>query len=534
LNPSSVPKQFRWARLLTVVAIAVAFASIGEAGAQRENVLRLAGPVQGPETLDPAQTRDLSTVSILRQIYRGLVFYDDDLQPVPELAESYDVSEDGLAYTFLLRSDATFQDGSPLTADDVAFSLARAVDPDTVEGDTSLLAGPSFLSDIEGYDDVITNESDELSGVESIDDRTVKITLSAPRATFLMKLASTPAAIVNKEQVESDSTWWARPNGSGPYRVRAWEPGDSIELERYDDFVLGQPKIDRIEIRLGARALQSFNLYQADEIDIDSISLFNVDQVIDPSGEFADQVQTIKPFGFGFLAFRTDVEPLDDPHIREALQLIFPREELAEIAFNGQAEVASGLIPEGMLGHDWEPALPATDPEAARSAIAASRYGSADRVPPIRIYTAGALAAEVLRDVAREELGLTIHVFVLDWLDYLDRLSGDALPGYELYWAADYPDPESILLALFGTNEPDNFTGYSNPDVDELLSQAAVEADPVARAGLYAEAQRLILADNAVIPAYMDVQYVVVKPFVENVRLTPMGILRFETITIEG
>jgi oligopeptide transport system substrate-binding protein len=534
LNSKRPVRRARWAQSLTLIVILLSGAwSLSAAGAQSQDALRLAGPIQGPETLDPAQTRDLSTVSILRQIYRGLMYYDDELNPVPELAESYEVTEDGLTYTFRLRPGATFQDGSPLTADDVAFSLARAVDPDTVEGDTSLLAGPSFLSDIAGYADVVTNTADELSGVQVVNDATLTISLAAPRATFLMKLAAVPAAIVSREEVESDSTWWARPNGSGPYRVRDWEPGESIELERYDEFVLGRPEIDRIQIRLGGRALQSFNLYQADEIDIDAVSLFDVDQVLDPNGEFADQVRSTSPFGFGIIAFRTDVEPLDDPHIREALQLVFPREELAEITFSGQVDVARGLIMDGMLGQQWEPVLPPTDPDAARKAITESKYGTAEQVPPIRIYTAGALAAEVLRDVAQEELGLTIEVLALEWFDFLDRLSAEAVPGYELYWAADYPDPESILLSLWGTGQPDNFTGYSNPEVDRVLAQAMNETDLSARAALYAEAQRLVLADNVVIPAYMDVQYVVIKPHVQNVTLTPLGILRYESISID-
>ena len=110
--------------------------------------------------------RDLSAVTLLRQIYRGLIFYDDDLNPVPELAESYDLSADGLTYTFVLRAGASFQDGSPITANDVAFSLSRAVNPDTVEGDTSFLAGPTFLSDIVGFADVINGQADTLSGIE--------------------------------------------------------------------------------------------------------------------------------------------------------------------------------------------------------------------------------------------------------------------------------------------------------------------------------------------------------------------------------
>ena len=232
-------------------------------------------------------------------------------------------------------------------------------------------------------------------------DSELSITLTAPSATFLTRLAAVPAAIVSRTQVEADSTWWARPIGSGPYRVDKWDPGNELDLSRYDDFVLGQPKIKNINFRLGSRSIQSFNLYQADQIDVDSVSLYDVDRVADPNGEFTDQLVRIPQFAFGYIALRTDVAPLDDPKIREALQLAFPRVNMATITFNGQVDPAFGLVPNGMLGRDWKPILPDMDIDAAKAAIRESSYGSADKVPPIRIYTSGALASEVLRDVAR-------------------------------------------------------------------------------------------------------------------------------------
>lgn len=533
----SIASRSRIWRLLIVTVLILGVAIGGRAERSRSadhgNELRLAGPVQGPETLDPAQMRDLSTVTLLRQIYRGLIYYDDNLNPIPELAQSYDVSADGLTYSFVLREGATFQDGSPITADDVAFSLSRAVNPATVEGNASLLAGPTFLSDIAGFADVMNGQASMLSGIHVKSESELSISLTAPSATFLTRLAAVPAAIVSRAQVESDSTWWARPIGSGPYKVDKWDPGNEITLTSYDDFVLGKPRIKDINVRLGSRSIQSFNLYQADQIDVDSVSLYDVDRVADPNGDFTDQLVRTPQFAFGYIALRTDIAPLDDPKIREALQLAFPRANMASITFNGQVDPAYGLIPDGMLGQDWKHILPDMDIEAAKAAIRESTYGSADKVPPIRLYTSGALASEVLRDVAQKELGLTIEVLDLEWYDFLNRLDSKQVPAFEIYWAADYPDPEAILRPLWETGWPGNYTEYSNLKVDELLTQAAGETDPDARATLYARAEQLILADNVVIPAYMDVQYTVIKPYVHNLTVTPIGILRLEVATID-
>ena len=379
----SIPSGSRIWRLLIVTVLILGVAIGGRAERSRSadhgNELRLAGPVQGPETLDPAQMRDLSTVTLLRQIYRGLIYYDDNLNPVPELAQSYDVSPDGLTYSFVVREGATFQDGSPITADDVAFSLSRAVNPATVEGNASLLAGPTFLSDIAGFADVMNGQASTLGGIDVKSESELSISLTAPSATFLTRLAAVPAAIVSRAQVESDSTWWARPIGSGPYKVDTWDPGNEINLTSYDNFVLGKPKIKDINVRLGSRSIQSFNLYQADQIDVDSVSLYDVDRVADPNGEFTDQLVRTPQFAFGYIALRTDIAPLDDPKIREALQLAFPRVNMATITFNGQVDPAygahSGWNARARLG----PMLPDMDIDAARAAIPESTYGSAER-----------------------------------------------------------------------------------------------------------------------------------------------------------
>ena len=124
-------------------------------------------------------------------------------------------------------------------------------------------------------------------------------------------------------------------------------------------------------------------------------------------------------------------------------------------------------------------------------------------------------------------------MFDLEWYDFLNRLDSRQVPAFELYWAADYPDPEAMVRPLWGTGWPGNYTDYSNPRVDDLLTQAASETDTDARADLYARAEQLILADNVVIPAYMDVQYTVIKPYVHDLTVTPIGILRLEVATID-
>ena len=175
--------------------------------------LRLAGTTIDPAPLDPAFARDVNAAFMTRQVYRGLMRFDDSLQPVPELASRVEISADGLTYLFHLRDDALFADGSPITADDVVFSLTRALNPATAAELGIALAGPSYLNDILGADALVRGETTELEGVRALDERTVEIRLKAPRATFLMKLASSPAAIVDQNDVAAASSSSASNSG---------------------------------------------------------------------------------------------------------------------------------------------------------------------------------------------------------------------------------------------------------------------------------------------------------------------------------
>jgi peptide/nickel transport system substrate-binding protein/oligopeptide transport system substrate-binding protein len=498
-----------------------------------DQTLRLSGPSEGPDTLDPAFARDLTTTFLVRQIFRGLTRFDADLQPVPELAQRIEVSTDGLDYTFDLRPSATFQDGSPITADDVVFSLTRAISPATAGGDVSLLGGPTFLSDIDGAADVIAGKASQVPGIEAVDADTVHIHLASPSATFLMKLASVPASIVDPKDVSRGGEWWRTPNGSGPFRVAEWKSDDHMTLARFDGYVGGAPTLARVDIRLGINAVQPFNLYEADKIDVTGVDVTAVDRVLAPESGLSDQVTTTPLFSVDYIAFRDDTAPLDDPAIRRAIQLGFPRTKIASVSYDGYVTPAAGLIPKGMLGRDWPAQLPGYDLDAARQAIAASSYGSADKVPPIRIYTSGYAGASALRDTVERDLGLKVEVINVDWSEFIIGLSRQSYPAYELYWGADYPDPEALLLILFGSGRADNYVGYHNPAYDDLLQQAATEQDVAKRSDLYLRAQQLLVDDQVIVPLYDDVAYTLAKPAVKGLQVTPLGIMGLESVWLE-
>jgi oligopeptide transport system substrate-binding protein len=301
----------------------------------------------------------------------------------------------------------------------------------------------------------------------------------------------------------------------------------------YDGYFGGDPSLERVEIRLGANALQPLNLYESDRIDITGVDVYGVDRVMAPESGMSDQVTVTPLFAVDYLAFRTDVEPLNDPEIRRALQLGFPRTKIASVTYDGHVSEATGLIPVGMLGRDWPADAPGYDLEAAKQAIADSSYGSAENVPPIQIYVSGYTGASALRDVVQKDLGLKIEVINVDWSAFVLGLSRQEYPAHELYWGADYPDPESMLLSLFGSGSPDNYVGFDNPEFDDLLRHATTEQDPDARAALYSQAQQILIDNNVIMPLYFDVAYTLAKPEVKGLQVTALGTLGLESVWLE-
>ncbi|MBA2277683.1 MAG: peptide ABC transporter substrate-binding protein, partial [Chloroflexia bacterium] len=496
--------------------------------------MRLAGPETGPASLDPALSRDLATNQLVRQVFRGLMRFDVNVNAVPALAAEVQVDAEGRIYRFRLRDDAVFHDGRPVTATDVVDSLSRALDPAIAGGDASRLASPTYLADIVGAADLLAGRASRLAGATAVDERTVEVALTAPRATFLMKLASVPAAIVDTGQAAADAEWWRAPNGTGPFRVAAWEPEALLTLEALPVYLGETSALSRVEILLGPSASLPFNLYQAGEIDLlESVPGKSVAWVRDPASALAGTLLETPLFAVSYVAFGNQTSPYDDVNLRRALRLAFPTRKIAEVSEAGTVDVATGIVPRGMLGRDWATDRMEPDLDAARRAIAASGFGSPEEVPPLPIYCADPDPVEALRDVLAGQLGLRIEVIQVNWPDFLGGLAARLFPAYALYWGADYPDPESILWMLFGSDSPDNYTGYRHAELDALLAEAAGVADSGARAPLYQRAQEVLLDDGAMIPFYFDIAYTLVRPEVAGVEVTALGILGFERVRVE-
>lgn len=494
------------------------------------NLIMVLG-VQDPTTLDPALVGDTTSAFVVFQLFSGLVRLDEHLEVQPSLAERWSISDDGRTYTFTLRQDACFADGTPITAEDVRYSFERATDPNLAPSPPAR----AYLGDIIGVREKLEGRADSIEGLRVIDARTIAITLDAPKSYFLSKLFHPTAYVVDRRTIERlGKGWTEQPNGSGPFTIEAWDHHARLVLKRNDNYPGNQAKLDRVTMLMGESASNPMVLYEQDKIDVVEVGAFSLARVRDASNPLSHELQSVPTLSLSYIGLNVTVPPFDDVRVRQAFSLLIDRKKLIEVTLQNSVTEARGILPPGMPGYN--PHLPPLvgDIERARSLLAASKYAS--QFPRIAAYGGG--WARLIRDIVKQEnLGIAFQLrSYQDFGDYLAALKhgdqGEPLPMYSLSWIADYPDPENFLDVLFRTGSFENYCDYSNPEVDRLLDEAASEQQESRRWELYQRVEQIILNDMPIIPLYHDVEHVLVKPYVKGLVVTPMGILDLSRVEL--
>ena len=491
-----------------------------------------------PPTLDPHLTTDATSAQIIVELFGGLVTIDPNLDIVPDLAESWDISGDGRVYTFHLRPDAVFHDGKPVTAHDVIWSLERVTNPLTESPVVD-----QYLGDIVGVDEKVAGDAPTISGVRFIDEHTVEITIDEAKSYFLAKLTYPTGFVLDKENVEANPrNWFREPNGTGPFRLTEYRVGETLKLGRNDSYHLGAPKLQEVEFILsgGTQLL----MYENNEIHIAGVSLADLDRLNDPDNELYPDLRTAPPnFSVNYIGLNVNEPPLDDVKVRQALNYAIDKREIASIVLGDLVVPADGILPpnfpgyhEGVNGYEF-------DPLRAKQLLEESKYGDdLGNIPPITITTPGSFGANVSLDMEvvlqmwERNLGITAEFQQTEFATFLKDLHKGRFQMFDIGWIADYPDPENFLDLLFHSDSSNNHTHYSNPEVDELLMKARVETDETARFALYNQAEQMILDDAPWVPLWFDGESkLLVKPNVHDFLLPPLIIpkLRYVYITEE-
>ena len=486
-----------------------------------------------PPTLDPHLTGDTYSAMYVVEVFGGLVTIDPQLEIVGDLAKDWDISNDGKTYTFYLREDAKFHDGRPVTAEDFKWSLERVADPAT----ESILVD-TFLGDIVGFEDKLEGRTTSVAGVRVIDDQTLSITIDAAKAYFLAKLTHPSAYVLDRNNVEGNPSWFEKPNGTGPFRLSEYEPGEVIRLTRNEFYHLGPPMLGEVKFILSGG--DSLLMYENDEIHVTGLGLLNLEAILDPSNPLSEEVLQAPPsFNVTYVGMNASAPPFDDPKVRQAFNYAVDKVTLANLLLEDLVAPANGILPPQFPGYNPNLKGYDYDPEKAQQLLKDSKYGdNMDDFPRITMTLPGSFGApvspvmEAIIQGWQETLGIEIELLQTEWAIFLQDLNQQRFQMFGgLGWVADYPDPENFLDVLFHSESSNNHSKYSNPEVDRLLEDARTELDEAARFEIYHRVEEMILDDAPWVPLWHgDSGYALLKPNVKDYFLFPMTIPRFRYV----
>ena len=485
-----------------------------------------------PFTLDPAVSSDALSAGYIMQIYSGLLKLDNNLEPVPDIAASMPtVSTDGLTYTFHLRKDVKFQDGTPVTASDFKYSWERAANPAT-----NSPTAATYLGDIVGVNDMLAGKANQISGVKVIDDYTLQVTINSPESYFLYKLTFPSSFVVEKNNVNSGTNWWQKPVGTGPFKVQEWVKNTDFILARNDLYYGDKAKIAQVKMILNSTNSDE-SLFETDQIDIANASADYYDEIMDKAGPFYNDLYSSPSLSVDYIGFNCKEPPFDDADIRKAFSMAIDKDKIISLIYRNMAQKAEGILPPGIPGYNTNLTGLNFDVSEAQELIKESKYGDVSKLPPITITISGAggTADPVTQALVyqwKQNLGVTVQVRELEPEVYNSNLSQELDQMYYFGWIADYPYPQDFLDILFSSGSSFNYGGYSNPSVDSLIQQANQESDQTKAFTLYQQAEQLIVNDAVCLPLTFGENYLLIQPYVKNLSVNALGFINFSDVTI--
>lgn len=497
--------------------------------------------------------------------YGGLVQYDENAIVKPDLAESWEVSNGGLTYTFKIRPDAKFASGRDVVADDFVYSWKRSIHPDN----PSPMA--HFMEHLKGYQAYIDGEATELEGVRVVDPKTIEVTLSRPYNFFLSYLATYTWFVVDKEAVEQYGDDFAsHPSGTGPWTITKIDPQLVVEMvpnEHYYGGVNQSIAKLKFHVLVGPTAdTTALNLYKSDELAFVSIPIALMDAVKNDT-TLSGEMKKIWPTGSTrSLAMNFAAEPFDDVRVRRAFGHAIDRETFSKVIWRETWLPTDVYTPPIIEKTDpgYEPphdVAPEFDPEKGKQLLADAGYPNGEGLPEIRFYEASEDASDEINrwraflDMFKEHLGVEIVHDTSMTADQIDKLRTERGGlQMEVWWWGIITETPQLMSEVFRTDSPYMVSTFNwNYDLpatgeytpgedakkfDELMAQADVEQDIDTMNELYRQGEELVLKNAVYVPIANLVTYVLIKPWIKNMRLEswPFGNpARFEPdVFIEG
>jgi len=501
----------------------------------------------GIASLDPAFAKNQSIMWAVHQLFNTLVEVDQNLNIVPSLAKSWEISQDRRTYIFHLRTDVFFhadqafanEKGRPLRAIDIEYSLRRIIDKRT--------ASPGAW--------IFNNKVDSADAFRAIDDSTFRLKLIHPYMPILGILSMQYCSIVPKEAVEKYGIDFRRhPVGTGPFRFVAWDEGQALILSKNKNYFerdstgMRLPYLDGIKVSFYDNKATEFLLFRQKQIDfINDIESSFKDEVLTKKGQLRKNwegkivLQTHPYLNIEYLGILVDsTNPLVEnsptrlKKIRQAINYGFDRRKMIMYLRNSLGIPAeSGFVPAGLPSFDSAKVRGYYyDPAKSKQLLAEAGFPNGNGLPVIKLLTipnysdlAGFIAKQL------EEIGIPVQVEVVQKSLLLELTSNNRALFFRGSWIADYPDAENYLSVFYSKNPaPPNYTRYNNPEFDGLFEQALAETNDSLRYELYRKADQVMIDDAPVVPLWYDEWIHFTQPEIKNLNVNGLNLLELRRV----
>lgn len=478
-------------------------AAPGEEPAGAEQVITVNWGTE-PPSLDPGLATDTTSANILLNIMDPLVKLDENIEPVPNAAESWDV--DGATVTLHLRDDLAWTNGDPVTAEDFEWSWKRTMSPELGADYAYQLYG---IQGAQEYNECNPDEADcealrEQVGVEALDDSTLQVTLTSPQPWFIGQLSHHSFLAVHRPTVEQFAEQWTEARNmvsNGPFRLARWEHDSRIDLEKWEEWRnADEVALTRVNGRMISEGTTAVQAFEAGEIDAQIGGLPPQDISRLKGMETYQQYPALGTYYYGFNVSNLDVNQ------RRAMALAIDRRSLIDNVAQADQLPATGYTPDGMPGFEnINPASPYLAEEGDMERAQELMEQVENPKTTINLFhndAPGHREIAVAVQAMWRELGLDVQIRSQEWAQYLEFLGpppSDQVDVYRLGWIGDYPDAMNFL-EMWTCNSGNNNTGFCNEEYDRLVNEARATEDDDARYDIYAELEQIMFGEDGEVP----------------------------------
>lgn len=490
-------------------------------------------------TYDPGLTSETFAAPIIGNTFEGLVRFNKDGEIEPALAESWEVSEDGLTYTFHLR-DATWSDGKPITAQDFVYSWMRVLDPAAGAKNTSMF----YL--IDGAEAHFTNGGEGAVAISAPDDKTFTFTL-ANRIPYMMEMLTyTNFFPVREDVVTADPEGWTRDPatfiGNGPFKVTEFNFGESVVFEKNPAYYdADKVQLDKLTFRLIPELSTALTAMEAGQVDgINDVPAPEIPRLAAESDAFL----VVPSLGTTYAFMNPAVAPLDNLQVRKALSMAIDRQQIVDYVLQAADVPATGLVPYGMTidGQDFRDGTETfglattAQADAAQALLAEAGYPNGEGFPETVFMTYSSppieKLLETIQQMWKQNLNIDVEISASEWQVYYPEVQKQEYQIAQMGWGADYPHPMTFL-DVFLSNQPNNLAGWNNAEFDAAVEAAKLAADPGEGLAAMREAEAILMNDHIIIPMYHRNAYMMMAPHVKGFWRSTLSVPYFRDVTIE-